>query len=629
MNEYPTSALPSLPPIPTFDPPPRATRNISRRRESTTEESGGEEILYKPPISRAKLGPKLPQPPQAIVESQGYSNLPALANVTISLAPATNERPISFSSMPSSPPSSFQSQPVPHKAKKRTSDEFERDQFGILISKTTGLSLHGAAGSDKEERTSGRHRGAGVGSPSLRDRHRDRRRTDSTGMAIGSIGRSGRSASGHSQQGSTSSIETRRIFSSDFGPQPSASSVASTRLRHTETATGNTSGEGETQQRSQPAQHPSPSVAHSLLRGTQEGWSGLDDATTAEALRKLDGIPARSLRGRSSFGSSRQNSRAGTPASRGAAAGWEGRDASSNGREQRDWDRDAHVHHDAAPAREPVGQMANFSSASQDVSTPSDDVLNHDEPLLPHPPFAPSKQSSKDFHAQAGSRSSSHVPKRGSASSTTTTGTPTTSSRDSISLSTTTSATSTSALSHRHSAGKLRRSSGGSDLSSANSEFTAQKDRAAALAAGDAGDDSNTARIPPVPPLPKVYQSPSTANFNIQPLSPWLATPPTSASIDKDRTMTIPTIDYPPVTPVKPRPHTQPSLKGPTKKWSILNALNLKTPGKDKDQKSSLRKKGAKRRDSRPAPPRLQSHGLSSSCQIYRKHTMLPHRYHH
>jgi dual specificity tyrosine-phosphorylation-regulated kinase 2/3/4 len=242
-----------------------------------------------------------------------------------SLAPATDERPISFSSMLSSPPSSFQSQPVPHKAKKRTSDEFERDQFGILISKTTGLSLHGAAGSDKEERTSGRHRGAGVGSPSLRDRHRDRRRTDSTG-------RSGRSASGHSQQGSTSSIETRRIFSSDFSPQPSTSSVASTRLRHTEPATGNTSGEGETQQRSQaPAQHPSPSVAHSLLRGTQEGWSGLDDATTAEALCKLDGIPARSLRGRSSFRSSRQNSRARTPSSRGglAAAGWEGRDAIS------------------------------------------------------------------------------------------------------------------------------------------------------------------------------------------------------------------------------------------------------------------------------------------------------------
>ncbi|KAJ7763675.1 hypothetical protein DFH07DRAFT_812740 [Mycena maculata] len=37
-------------------------------------------------------------------------------------------------------------------------------------------------------------------------------------------------------------------------------------------------------------------VAHSLLRGTQQGWSGMDDEATAEALRKLDGISGKSVR---------------------------------------------------------------------------------------------------------------------------------------------------------------------------------------------------------------------------------------------------------------------------------------------------------------------------------------------
>jgi hypothetical protein len=58
---------------------------------------------------------------------------------------------------------------------------------------------------------------------------------------------------------------------------------------------------------------------------------------------------------------------------------------SPNGWEQRDWDRDAHVHNDATPAREPVGQVANFPSTSQDVSTPSNDVLNTTNPSFPIP----------------------------------------------------------------------------------------------------------------------------------------------------------------------------------------------------------------------------------------------------
>ncbi|KAG8703290.1 hypothetical protein FRC09_004255 [Ceratobasidium sp. 395] len=39
-----------------------------------------------------------------------------------------------------------------------------------------------------------------------------------------------------------------------------------------------------------PSHYSSPSVAHSLSRGTQEGWAALEDSSTAEALRKLDGL---------------------------------------------------------------------------------------------------------------------------------------------------------------------------------------------------------------------------------------------------------------------------------------------------------------------------------------------------
>lgn len=526
------------------------------------------------------------------------------------------EPSLSPNSTPSSPPSAFQTNPGPHKAKKRTSDEFERDQFGVLISKTTGLSLHGsAAGSDKEDgrdRASRRHRSTGVGSPALKDKPRDRRRTDSTGMGLGSIGRAGRAASGHSQQGSTSSIETRRVFSTDFGQLTTSASVSTPpphRLRQSETnASGNLSTDGETPRRpSVPTHHSSPSVAHSLLRGTQEGWSAMDDTATVEALRKLDGIPGRSLRGRSSVGSSRPNSRPGTPGSRGglAASGWEGREAGTSGRDHREREKDKETHaHFHEPVREREAAVP-LSPSHQDHSDPSDGVPSQDEPTLHAPHFIPSKHSSKDFHAAGNSRTSSYALKRGSASSASaTTGTPTTSSRDSMTLS---SATSTSALSHRNSGGKLRRSSGGSDISSVNSEFIALKDRAAALASGEGGDDSDNTRIPPVPPLPKAYQSPSAANFNVQPLSPRTATPPMTSPIDEDHTFTIPTIDFPPPTPAKNttgRPHTQPSPRGPTKKWSFTNALSLKSPGREKEPKS-------------PATPRKGKAGRQSTGSSY------------
>lgn len=610
--------------MPTFDPPSnRGVRNAVRRRESNTEESGGEEILYKPPVPRAKLDQAKtgPQQQQTLLQSPVNSSFSS-ASIT---SPRTSDEPsIPQASTPSSPPSSFSTHPGPHKAKKRTSDEFERDQFGVLISKTTGLSLHGgsAAGSDKEDRdrVARRHRSTGVGSPALKDRPRDRRRTDSTGMGLGSIGRAGRSASGHSHQGSASSVETRRVFSTDFAQLTSSASMSTTppghHLRQSDiNPSGNISTDGDTPRRPTVAtHHSSPSVAHSLLRGTQEGWSALDDTATVEALRKLDGIPGRSLRGRSSMGSSRPNSRPNTPASRGglAAAGWEGREAISNGREHRESHKDVHSSsHDTSGRereREPTSLMS--PSSTHENSDPSDDFPSQDEPTLHAPHFVQAKHSSKDYHAASSPRTTSYALKRGSASSTSaTTGTPTTSSRDSMTLSTTTSATSNSALSHRNSGGKLRRSSGGSDISSVNSEFLALKDRAAALASGEGGDDGENARIPPVPPLPKAYQSPSASNFNVQPLSPRAVSPPLGTPGDDDRTFTIPTIDLPPATPGKTtatRPHTQPSpARGPTKKWSFTNPLSLKSPGKEKEGSKS------------PGTPRKVKAGRQSTGSSY------------
>lgn len=100
--------------------------------------------------------------------------------------------------------------------------------------------------------------------------------------------------------------------------------------------------------------------------------------------------------------------------------------------------------------------------------------------------------------------------------------------------------------------------------------------------AADDDSHSDTSGIPPVPPLPTMYQFPSMAmaNSNIQLLSPRALTPPSPVSPDEDRTFTIPTIDYQPLTPAKSpsRPRTESSPKGPPQKWSFSDALRLKSP---------------------------------------------------
>jgi dual specificity tyrosine-phosphorylation-regulated kinase 2/3/4 len=313
--------------------------------------------------------------------------------------------------------------------------------------------------------------------------------------------------------------------------------------------------------------HSTASVAHSLLRGTQEGWSGMDDSTTAEALRKLDGISGRSLRARSSLISvnSKSSSRPGTPGSQPKGGQWEGIEGSANlkrrsslkDREHAGVDSGHNVHH---PSGLPEGADSEW-------------------------PVSPGHR--KGVPSTASTRSSYGVSPAKRSSGGSTTGTPATSvSRDSTSISTSTSLTSASNASNRHSInnGKLRRSnSTGSDISSVHSN---EKDRVAALAAGEHPDLASVA-IPPVPPLPKVYKTSQAPVQNF---------PSASVHEDPDRTIIVPPIEMsstqkPPVTipaklapiiPPAPAAAVAPVPRTPSKKWSFTG-INLRLPSSSKD----------------------------------------------
>ncbi|CAE6531983.1 unnamed protein product, partial [Rhizoctonia solani] len=64
-----------------------------------------------------------------------------------------------------------------------------------------------------------------------------------------------------------------------------------------------------------------PNMAHSLLRGTQEGWAALEDSSTAEAFRNLDGLSGKSVRARNLpvTGNSSSSSSAATPSAKKSA----------------------------------------------------------------------------------------------------------------------------------------------------------------------------------------------------------------------------------------------------------------------------------------------------------------------
>lgn len=536
-----------------------------RNRPSVAEESGGEEILYpRNPSSGA---------------SQSNSKFRKGHKASLSDYIVSNQDHSIYDGLPALPPSSFT---PARRAKKRTSDEFEMDQHGSLVSKRSGT---GSTSSDigKGEKTistasARKHRSlnAGTSSMSPRDgRPRDRRR-ESLGISLSGVSKlisSAKSSERHSRQisaGSTTSsvVDGRRAQATDFShlpPSPASSSIqhllkqSASNKSHTPPPSS-----GVAKDNSQ-----SPNVAHSLLRGTQEGWSALDDEATAEALRKLDGLTGKSARARASvgsFGRASSSSRPVTPAKVGSQ--WEGI-ASDLGKSKRG----------SGSEKEGKETLSKHSSFPGPVDADESEGLLDDQlQSLPIPEKTPKKVGAR----------MSFTPKRGSTSSTYAS-TPTTSSRDSASVSTGTSLTSVSGTSGRHSSGKARRNSAGSDISS--SEANLLKDRVASIAI--IGDASDGGAVPPVPPLPKdfsSYRSPP-------PTSSSLSFPSLSGSEDSgkrpshdfnfDRTSSLEVHSYMHQShiqrqghqhgpgPLVPEP-TPLAPKTPSKKWSFSNALNLR-----------------------------------------------------
>ncbi|KAH7905441.1 hypothetical protein BJ138DRAFT_773101 [Hygrophoropsis aurantiaca] len=595
-----------------------------RPRRSMADESGGEEILYpRKPHASDFLHPT----DQPKIDALSVDDSPALLLPSLPLDSLLAE-PSAPSSVPSSPPSAFT--PL-RKAKKRTSDEFEMDQSGSLVSKSIGISSgskdrNSSAIKDRDEKTSSavrKHRSLGTsvsGNGSVRDR-KERRRESITVAAksspstvpvtapdypsgtVSMPARSDKDRYIHTRQhsaGSSSSGQdpahnshSRRVHTTDFShlpPSPSTSSIQHF-LRHAGSANSTSTPPlrpSSSSKDSAPPVHSSPNVAHSLLRGTQEGWSGMDDDATAEALRKLDGLSGKTARARASvgsFGRPTSLSRPGTPSSNTGKTGvhWEGLSSEGGGKVNRrgstkDKDRESVLRPPTAGQDLP-GNTADVGSDNGGLRFVSSDEQGHSSSGPERTPKKPGSMSAR----------LSFTPKRGSASSTNYTSTPT-SSRDSASLSTATSTTSVSGPSGsgRYSTGatKIRRNSAGSDISSVYSgaDVTA-RDRNTSLAIS--GEATEEDRVPPVPPLPKDlsnYRSPPQSAHGI------MFTPTNIEESDVDRTVSL---EVPSTT--KPlhshashlhqhdnrgsfsAPESVPTApKTPSKKWSFSNALNLK-----------------------------------------------------
>ncbi|KAJ7231446.1 hypothetical protein B0H12DRAFT_1239925 [Mycena haematopus] len=571
--------------LPDVNPTPRTLRE----RPSLTEESGGEEILYPRKFNNGPP-PDLPPP---LEPSDEPSSPDVRAEPSLKAAHIPPPLDLSLSGVQASqPPSAFSQQ---RRAKKRTSDEFEMDQSGTLVSKRIG-SLKDKA--PKDDKTSVRkHRSLNAGSP---NKTKERRR-ESTGLAhsgsLKIVSSPAKAAEKHSRQASTSSSSsnhadnTRRVHTTDFShlpPSPSSSSILSF-LKHPGPGVSQTPPLVTSAGRELSQSHPSPNVAHSLLRGTQEGWSGMDDEATAEALRKLDGLSGKSARARASVASFTRStgSRPGTPAK--SATQWEGIGPMEPGRRASATSQHSTQSKDRPSALAPEGTVESSDLIGSAISS--------DEQ-----PFSPSNAFEKTPKKGTASARSSFTPKRGSTSSTTYASTPTTSSRDSASMSVTTTATSVSAASSRHSLGKARRNSAGSDVSSIHSgDATSLKDRVASLATN--GDAPEEPVVPPVPPLPKdlsTYRSPPPTSTGLTfPVLPSPDDDQTQRGHESEEQRKV-SLEAPSANAVAPSTGSADArrrsqhysgyasqtssaaeympavLKTPSKKWSFSNALNLR-----------------------------------------------------
>ncbi|KIJ17231.1 hypothetical protein PAXINDRAFT_10082 [Paxillus involutus ATCC 200175] len=641
------------------EPEVKPVARTIRPRRSMADESGGEEILYprQPhgsdllhPLDRIKASSPSPEePPSPLV--------PPLP---------TEQSLLSDVSAPSSPPSAFTPLTPLRKAKKRTSDEYEMDQSGSLVAKRLGLSstLKDRSVSVSKDDKSSLRKHRSTGSTASRRRRESLSTSasaqpssgvpqslDSTPVPITNPTRVDRERNVHSRQlsaGDSSSgpdppslVHSRRVHTTDFShlpPSPSTTSIHQF-LKHSGNATSSTTPPHlpSLSNKESSHSHTSPNVAHSLLRGTQEGWSSMDDDAHAEALRKLDGLSGKTARARASVGSLNRPtsmSRPGTPGSTTGrtAVHWEGV-GNEGGKISR---RGSTKEKERKDERQPTSGLGISGSSGEPVAQEVNDargcvVTSADEH---HSSSSPEKTPKK--HGSISARLS-FTPKRGSASSTTYTTTPT-SSRDSASLSTATSATSVSGPSgsgrQSTGVGKGRRNSAGSDISSVYSggDGAQFKDRAGSLAAGAEALEED--RVPPVPPLPKDlsnYRSPPQSSHGI-------AFPPSGTDdSDVDRTVSL---EVPSTSKVSLHSHASANrgsysapetalavTKTPSKKWSFSNALNIKLTSspsissmKDKDHSPSNSKTS-----SFPLSPRsMQSFSQQLRKSTSREHALSP-----
>lgn len=566
------------------------TRTL-RARPSMADESGGEEILY--PRNLAGLTDPLKL-------KGGFAISNSDDTPKVSRVPERSSMQEDSHSM--SPPSAFNQST--RKARKRTSDEFELDQTGSLVSKRVG-STSSIQDKVKDDKASVRkHRSLNASAPVSRDGKGKERRRESIGLTINSTMKSplpSKAPDRHVRQTSASSTSSnvgdnhhsRRVHTTDFShlpPSPSSSSIQQF-LRNTANVPTSQAPSLHRSSKDNLQMHASPSVAHSLLRGTQEGWSGLDDEATAEALRKLDGLTGKGARARASvgsFGRPSSSSRPGTPAGK-SSTQWEGVNTSDSGRSKR-----GSGGLKESPLIKDKGDYTRagnppLNAETLDVGDTSVIVTSSDEqsnvPQLDKTP----KKSNPNTRL-------SFTPKRGSTSSTTYTSTP--SSRDSASMSAATSVTSMSVTSGgRHSSNKGRRNSASSDISNHSAEAAFLKDRVASIAVN--GELTEEGDVPPVPPLPKdlsTYRSPPSTSSGLA--------FPTIPSDDRDKatinenqsnraiSLDVPVYTSPIISPPtsgrresqhyssnsanEPAPAV---LKTPSKKWSFSSALNLKLSG--------------------------------------------------
>ncbi|TFY59885.1 hypothetical protein EVJ58_g5496 [Rhodofomes roseus] len=588
-----------------------------RSRRSVADESGGEEILY----------PRHPLPIDDRRRAEGpnahVQDMSSLEDATFS----AEFEPVASMALQSetvSPPSAFAAST--NRPRKRTSDEFEMDHAGMLVAKSTM-----ASNTPKDKEKVRRHKSLGVPAATaalVREKVKDRRR-DTLSINVKHQRQTSASSSSSSHGDAHPS---RRIHASDFShlpPSPSSSSIQQF-LKQSGTGSKTTSPSHHPLKEKDSSSHlPSNMVAHSLLRGTQEGWSDLDDQATMEALRKLDGLSGRSARARSSIGAHSRlgsSSRPSTPA--GASGQWEGIEGGRSSKRlsthaAKDRTKGEHV----ASQRQTVG--LGIAGAEVSVETEVHGTTSHSgEELHSNSPL-PEKSSLKKSNSITRSSLSA---KRGSASSGTYTSTPTTSSRDSATLSISTSATSVSVSSGRQSSNKAKRNSASSEMSGFSGEASYMRDRAASLAG--AAESSDEQRVPPVPPLPKdissYKQQPQTPSTVVSPapevpgssrskretvsdmrfqssleVPSFPSTPSKHASLQVQKSVTTPTSIQ----------------KTPSKKWSFSNVMGKKLSN---SPSISSMNEAAARSPGLPISPRTLTFGAQLRKSVSKDRTRSP-----